>query len=389
MPLHSALSLAQKLIQCPSVTPEDGGALDFLSALLEEAGFHVERLIFSEEETPSVRNLYARYGKAEPYLLLAGHSDVVPTGDPQLWRHDPFGGVIEDNVLYGRGAVDMKGGLACLIAAALAFIEARPIFKGSIGFLITGDEEGPAINGTRKVLHWMRQNGEHFDHCLLGEPTNPEHLGDMIKIGRRGSLSGALFVQGVQGHVAYPERAQNPIDGLIHLVQALKSTPFDRGTAHFAPSNLEVTSFDVGNPASNVIPVEARARFNIRFNDIWTAASLEVELHKRLEEAASAFPHQPLHFQLTCQPSNAEAFLTEPDAFTALVSKVIQHETGLEPVLSTSGGTSDARFFKDYGKVLEFGLIGQTMHQVNEGVAVTDLERLTRIYARILQDYFD
>jgi succinyl-diaminopimelate desuccinylase len=367
------------------VTPDEGGAIALLAGILGEAGFDVERPVFTEAGTPDIENLYARIGAGAPYLLFAGHTDVVPPGDAAAWRHGPFAGHVEEGVLYGRGAVDMKGGIACMLAAALDFLDAAGDgFAGSIGFLITGDEEGPAVNGTVKLLEWARARGERFDHCLLGEPTNPSALGEMIKIGRRGSLTGKLTVHGRQGHVAYPHRAENPIPGLLRLASALTAEPLDAGTAHFDASNLEFTTIDVGNPATNVIPAEARAVFNIRFNEGWTAETLGAELRGRIEAAAG----NAIRFTLDLQPSNSPAFLTQPDAFTDLVVEAIEAETGARPILSTTGGTSDARFIKDACPVIEFGLVGDTMHQVDERVAVADLDRLTANYRRVLDAYF-
>ncbi|CAO4163921.1 succinyl-diaminopimelate desuccinylase [Methylorubrum populi] len=379
------LALAQALIRCPSVTPEEGGALSFLAEVLARAGFRVERPVFSQDGTPDIENLYARIGGGGPMLLLAGHTDVVPPGEAGAWTHGPFSGEVADGFLYGRGAVDMKGGIACMLAATLAFLDRKgPDFGGSIAFLITGDEEGPAINGTVKLLDWAKRRGERFDHCLLGEPTNPDALGDMIKIGRRGSLTGRLTVHGRQGHVAYPHRAENPIPGLLRLASALIAEPLDGGTAHFDASNLEFTTIDVGNPATNVIPASAKAVFNVRFNDDWTAETLGAEIRRRLEAAAG----NAVRFSLDLQPSNSPAFLTRPDAFVDLVADAIEAETGRRPVLSTTGGTSDARFIKDACPVIEFGLVGQTMHETDERVAVADLERLTAIYGRVLETYF-
>ena len=385
MPDTSPLTLAQALIRCPSVTPEEGGALSFLARVLDEAGFTVERPVFSEPGTPDIENLYARIGTRAPLLLFAGHTDVVPPGDETTWTHGPFSGDVADGVLYGRGAVDMKGGIACMLAATLPFLDERgPDFGGSIAFLITGDEEGPAINGTVKLLEWARARGERFDHCLLGEPTNPDALGEMIKIGRRGSLTGRITVHGRQGHVAYPHRAENPIPGLLRLASALIAAPLDGGTAHFDASNLEFTTIDVGNPATNVIPASARAVFNVRFNDDWTAQTLGAEIRRRLDAAAG----DAVRFTLDLQPSNSPAFLTRPDAFVDLVADAVEAETGRCPTLSTTGGTSDARFIKDACPVIEFGLVGRTMHEVDERVAVADLDRLTAIYARVLDAYF-
>jgi succinyl-diaminopimelate desuccinylase len=381
---RSAIDLAQALIRCPSVTPAEGGALALLADVLREAGFTVERPVFTAPGTPDVENLYARLGTQAPVLVLAGHTDVVPPGDEGRWTHPPFSGEIVDGVLYGRGAVDMKGGIAAMIAAALRFAEANPGFPGSIAVLITGDEEGPAINGTVKLLDWAKARGERFDACILGEPTNPERLGDMIKIGRRGSLSGTIVVHGKQGHVAYPHLAENPIDGMVRLLAALKATPLDHGTERFDASNLEITTVDVGNKATNVIPAEARAAFNIRFNDLWTPQTLEAEIRRRLETAAG----NVVRWEATFEETNAVAFLTEPDAFVGFVQEAIEAETGVRPALSTTGGTSDARFIKDYCPVIEFGLVGQTMHQVDERVPVADLERLSGIYERVMGRFF-
>ncbi len=381
---HSPLSLAQSLLRCPSVTPEEGGALSFIEGVLREAGFEVHRPVFSEPGTPDVENLYARYGSSRPYLLFAGHTDVVPPGDVSRWRHDPFRAEIEDGELYGRGAVDMKGGIACMMAAALDFIRENPDFGGSIGFLITGDEEGPAVNGTVKLLEWAKGRGERFDHCILGEPTNPNQLGDMIKIGRRGSLTGKIVVEGKQGHVAYPHLADNPIPGMLRLLDSLLREPLDHGTEHFDASNLEVITVDVGNPASNVIPAEARATFNIRFNDLWTPESLEAEISRRLSQAAG----NSIRFTLRMEPTNAIAFLTPPNQFVGFIADAVEIETGLRPKLSTSGGTSDARFIVKDCPVVEFGLVGHTMHQIDERVAVGDLDRLAAIYRKVLNAYF-
>jgi succinyl-diaminopimelate desuccinylase len=381
---RSPLALAQALLRCPSVTPQEGGALSLMAQVLGDAGFEVHRPVFSEAGTPDVENLYARWGTGRPYLLFAGHTDVVPPGDASRWTHDPFGGAIENGELYGRGAVDMKGGIACMMAAALSYLSDNPGFSGSIGFLITGDEEGPAVNGTVKLLDWAKARGERFDHCILGEPTNPGQLGDMIKIGRRGSLTGKLTVHGKQGHVAYPHLADNPIRGMLRLLDALMGAPLDGGTEHFDASNLEVTTIDVANPASNVIPAEARATFNIRFNDTWSPETLEAELRRRLREAAG----NAVRYTLAMEPTNAVSFLTPPDRFVTFMMDAIEAETGRRPKLSTTGGTSDARFIKNACPVVEFGLVGQTMHQVDERVALADLDRLTAIYRKVLDAYF-
>ena len=378
------VELTRDLIRRPSVTPADAGALDVLEARLEGAGFATRRLVFSEPGTPDIDNLYARIGTTAPYLLFAGHTDVVPTGDPARWQVDPFAGEIIDGQIFGRGASDMKGGIAAFAAAAIAFIEANGApHRGSIGFLITGDEEGPAINGTIKMLEWAKAQHEHFDHCIVGEPTNPDALGDMIKIGRRGSLNGRLTVHGKQGHVAYPQRADNPVSHVLALCAALTATPLDSGTDWFDASNLEITSIDIGNQATNVIPGEAQVRFNIRFNDIWTPDTLAAEVRRRVESVRG-----PEKFTLNFDACNATSFVTQPGAFTTLVADAIEAETGRRPELSTSGGTSDARFITKYCPVVEFGLVGKTMHQIDERASIADIDQLTAIYARILESYF-
>ena len=372
------LALAQALIRCPSVTPEDHGALDVVEHALEQLGFTCHRLMFEEDGRTPVENLYARVGEGSPNLCFAGHTDVVPPGDRAGWRVDPFAGEVIERVLYGRGAVDMKGAIACFLAAAARFLERhRP--EGSISFLITGDEEGPAINGTRKVLAWLKERGETLDACVVGEPTSAERLGDTIKIGRRGSLSVRLTVRGVQGHVAYPARADNPIPRLLTMLQALSAEPLDAGSEHFQPSELVITSVDVGNPASNLIPAEARASFNIRFNDRHTARELETALRARLDATGGDYRLE-IH-------AGAEAFRTMPGPFTDLLQALIERELGTVPELSTTGGTSDARFIKDVCPVVEFGLVGATIHQVDERVPLPDLEALTRVYQALLASF--
>jgi succinyl-diaminopimelate desuccinylase len=379
----SAVAIAQQLIRCPSVTPVDGGALAYLDGLLSAHGFATHRLRFADGAGPAVDNLYARFGEAQPHLVFAGHTDVVPPGDSTQWRFDPFSGTLADDMIWGRGACDMKGGIAAAVAAVLAFLAETPRPAGSLSFLITGDEEGPAVNGTIKMLAWAKERGEVFDHCLLAEPTNPQALGDMIKIGRRGSLTGILEVEGKQGHVAYPHLADNPIGHLIRILDRLTREPLDNGTPHFDASNLEVTTIDVGNPASNVIPGKARAVFNIRFNDLWTPQRLAEEISRRVWSAAGAARYV-LHFE----PTNAEAFLTAPGAFSELVERAVHAVTGREPKLSTSGGTSDARFIRLYCPVVEFGLVGKTMHAVDERVSLAELDQLTAIFRRLLDGYF-
>jgi succinyl-diaminopimelate desuccinylase len=378
MLLAEPVGLAQALIRCPSVTPEDHGALDVVEHALERLGFTCHRLTFEEDGTAPVRNLYARVGEGPPHLCFAGHTDVVPPGDLAGWRVDPFAGEIVDGVLYGRGAVDMKGAIACFVAAAARFLDQdRP--AGSISCLITGDEEGPAINGTRKVLDWLVGRGEKLDACLVGEPTNAEQLGDTLKIGRRGSLTGRLTVRGVQGHVAYPERADNPIPRLLAMLRALSEEPLDGGTDQFQPSQLVITSVDVGNPASNLIPAAASATFNVRFNDRYTARILESALRARLDGNGGEYRLE-VH-------DGAEAFLTTPGLLTDLMRTLIERELGVVPELSTTGGTSDARFLQSLCPVVEFGLVGATIHQVDERVPVADLEALTRVYHALLASF--
>lgn len=379
-----ALAIAQALLRCPSVTPADAGALDVLAQLLGRHGFAVHRVTFSEPGTPDVANLYARVGTGAPHLLFAGHTDVVPPGDAAAWRQDPFGGTVFDGLLYGRGAQDMKGGIAAFAAAALGYLAERGPPAGSIGFLLTGDEEGPAVNGTTKLLDWAHARGERFDHCIVGEPTSRAALGDTLKVGRRGSLNGRLTAHGRQGHVAYPAKADNPVPALLAILQALLAPALDAGTDVFDPSNLEVTSIDVGNPSTNVIPGAAGAAFNVRFNDRWTAATLAAELQGRAARAADAE-----RFTLAFMPCNAPAFRTPPSPFTDLVSGAVAAMTGRRPDLSTSGGTSDARFIQRFCPVVELGLVGDTMHMVDEHVPVADLQRLTRVYRAILDAYFE
>ncbi len=379
------VSIARDLLRCRSVTPDEGGAIGYLQNVLTKAGFEVHRTTFAEPGTAPIENLYARIGSTRPNLVFAGHTDVVPPGDEASWHHPPFAGDVAGDVLYGRGAVDMKGGIACFVAAALDHLAAnggKPK-KGSLSLLITGDEESVAVNGTIKLLKWAAERRETFDHCILGEPSNLEVLGDTIKAGRRGSLNGTLVVTGRQGHVAYPDRADNPIRGLVTLIAALQAR-LDDGNAHFDPSNLEFTSVDVGNPTVNLIPSEARARFNIRYNDRHSQAALKTLLEQRAQAAAAG----RIRYAFEWQPSNADVFLAKPGPFTDLAAAAIEEVTGRKPKLSTTGGTSDARFIKDYCPVLEFGLVGQTMHQVDERAPVEDLVTLTAIYRRIVDRYF-
>ena len=379
------IALTRELVRCPSVTPAEGGALAFLEKTLKAAGFTVHRVTFSEPGTADVENLYARIGTSAPHLMFAGHTDVVPTGDEKRWSHPPFSGAVADDMLFGRGAVDMKGGIACSVAAVLQYLAdnaGKP--KGSISFLITGDEENISVNGTIKLLKWCAERGEKFDHCVLGEPSNVEALGDCIKVGRRGSQSGTLYVDGVQGHVAYPHRAANPVPDISRLIVALSDEPLDHGSAQFQASNLEFTSVDVGNTASNVIPAQARAKFNIRFNDNHTQETLRALVEDRLAKACG----NRIRARIVWEYSNSNVFVTKPGAFTDLAVSAIEEVTGRKPELSTSGGTSDARFISSYCPVIEFGLVGQTMHQIDERTPVSDLEKLTRIYRGVLDRYF-
>ena len=378
-----AIALARELVRLPSVTPADAGALDALAAALEGLGFACRRLRFSEPGTEPVDNLYARRGAAAPNFCFAGHTDVVPPGDEGGWSRPPFSAELADGALWGRGAADMKGAIAAFAAAAGDFLAERPDPPGSISLLVTGDEEGPAVNGTRKALAWMAENGEAIDHCLVGEPTCAEILGDTVKIGRRGSLSCALEVEGRQGHVAYPHLADNPAARLVRMLAAVIDAPLDAGTEHFAPSNLEVTSIDVGNPAGNVIPARARAAFNLRFNDRHTGAGLLARLRAAFDAAGGPGVRYTLDHRLS-----GEAFLTPPGAFTALVADAVESATGRRPALGTGGGTSDARFVKDYCPVVEFGLVGRTMHKTDEHAAVADIRALEEVYGAVLRRYF-
>ncbi|HSU98925.1 MAG TPA: succinyl-diaminopimelate desuccinylase [Roseiarcus sp.] len=378
----SALEIARALIRFPSVTPVDGGALPYLRDLLGAGGFATELITFEAPGTPAVLNLHARFGTGKPNLAFAGHTDVVPPGDRALWRFDPFSGEIADGELWGRGACDMKGGVAASVAAALRFIE-RGKFAGSISFLITGDEEGPAVNGTVRLVDWALAKGETFDHCILGESTSVAAVADTIKPGRRGSLNGWVTIRGRQGHSAYPHIADNPVRALAPILAALFSPPLDSGNTDFEPTNLEVVSVDVGNPAFNVIPGEVRLKFNVRFNDLWTLDSLSAEISRRVAAADDGG-----RLTVTFEPSNAVAFLTKPGPFTDLIAKAVSDVTGRTPTLSTGGGTSDARFIRHACPVVELGLVNATIHAVDERVALDDLEALSRIYERALELYF-
>lgn len=363
---------------------------------LKALGFDVERITFEEDGTDPVENLYARIGDGSPHLMFAGHTDVVPPGDESRWTSPPFEGAVRDGMMIGRGAVDMKGGIACFLAAVEAWLGengGKAPAHGSISFLITGDEEGPSINGTDKLLKWAAGKGEEWDGAIVGEPVNPQFIGQSLKNGRRGSLSGRITVHGVQGHSAYPHLADNPVNGLLDLLDALIATPFDEGSEDFPASNLQITSVDVGNRAVNVIPGEASAVFNIRFNDHWDGDTLKAEIVKRLEAGAASGrlrrdQDNPVSHSVEWIGRVSPVFLTRNEALTGRFATAIERVTGRKPELSTSGGTSDARFIKDYCPVVEFGLVGQTMHMVNEQVALADLDTLTDIYLAFLRDWF-
>ncbi len=382
-PYSNAAALAQDLIRKPSVTPIDAGALDVLQGRLKRLGFKCTRYPFGEGEH-RVDNLYARLGSSTPNFCFAGHTDVVPVGDAAKWAAEPFAGEIRDGQLWGRGAADMKGAIAAFVAALEGLMDGGWQPKGSISFLITGDEEGPAVNGTDKLLKAITEAGEVIDHCLVGEPTNPDALGDMIKNGRRGSLNARITVTGQQGHVAYPHRASNPVPIIMQLLTGLLSRELDTGNDFFQPSNLEVTSIDVGNTAHNVIAEAAKAQFNIRFNNEHRGDDLKAWIRNEVSEVSKGF-NGSIEADLRV---TGEAFLTEPCRFTSAVQDAVQSVTGRRPELSTSGGTSDARYITHYAPVVEFGLVGATMHQVNERVDVRDIDSLADIYAALLKGYF-
>lgn len=375
-----AVKLTQNLIRCASVTPADAGALDVLQAVLENLGFTCRRLPFSEEGTATIDNLYARRGTGAPNFCFAGHTDVVPVGNPDQWQNDPFGGAVKGGVIYGRGASDMKGAIAAFVAAVSGFIEKQGDFDGSISLLITGDEEGPAINGTVKVLDWLSAQGEKLDYCLVGEPTNPRKVGDMAKIGRRGSLNSRLTVKGTQGHVAYPDLADNPIPRLVRMLDGLLLRKLDDGNAHFQPSNLEIVSIDVGNSASNIIPAQAVAHFNIRFNNEQTDEGLQDWIRSVCDDVGGKYDLK--------MKASGDAFLTAPGRLSIVITDAVKKVTGRTVTLSTSGGTSDARFIKNHCPVSEFGLVNKTMHKVDECVSLDELDQLTKIYTEILRAFF-
>ena len=386
------VNFAAELIRCPSVTPADAGALDLLEKVLTDIGFTCTRLPFQEPDTARVDNLYARIGDTAPHICFAGHTDVVPVGATDSWQKDPFSGEISDDKLWGRGAADMKGAIAAFVAATADYLAQEGKPKGSISLLITGDEEGPSVNGTIKMLDWLSTQQEVIDDCIVGEPTNPETLGEMIKIGRRGSVNTTITVEGIQGHVAYPHRAANPVPHLVQLLDRLIAAKLDDGTPHFQPSNLELTGFDVGNAVTNVIPALAQARFNIRYNDIWNRESITDWINENLNTAHDALNDAvdgENKFSLSVDINHSgEAFLTPTGALSELAVSAVEKTLGMTPELSTSGGTSDARFIKDHSRVIEFGLVGKTMHKVDEHVRVDDIRSLTNIYQEILSGYF-
>lgn len=377
--MTDALRIAQDLIRCQSVTPAEGGALTLIEKLLAPHGFICHRLKFSDANTPDVDNLYARWGTGAPHICFAGHTDVVPVGDAKAWTSDPFGGEIIDGNLCGRGASDMKGAIAAFISAALDYI-AREKPQGSISFLITGDEEGPSVNGTRKVLDWMEARGETLDFCIVGEPTAEVASGDMIKIGRRGSFSGYITVQGVQGHVAYPQLADNPIPKLMKLLTAIDGLVLDGGNDYFQPSNLEIVNIEVSGGADNVIPAWGRGFYNVRFNNTWTAETLEKKLRETLDGVGV-----PYEMKTRC---SGESFYTPPGVHSDMVVAAVRAATGREPKVSTTGGISDARFIRKYCAVVECGVSNATAHKVDERVPAADITALKDIYAALLARFF-
>jgi succinyl-diaminopimelate desuccinylase len=378
------IALTQALIRCESVTPADAGALATVAAALASIGFTCHTMTFSEPGTPDIQNLYARFGTSAPNVCFAGHTDVVPVGASAAWTSPPFGAALRDGVLYGRGAVDMKGAIACFIAATARHLARDPKLPGSISFLITGDEEGPSINGTVKVLDWLAARGEKLDACLVGEPSNPHQLGDEIKIGRRGSMNGEIVVHGKQGHAAYPGKAENPVPKLVRILDRLSRTQIDIGTADFEPSNLQVTVIDVANTATNVIPAQARAKFNVRYNDLHSRAKIEDWVRLQCDAAADAIDAR---YDVTFS-GTGDVFLTKPGPLVETLSAAVAAITRRTPALTTGGGTSDARFIHFHCPVVEFGLVNETIHQIDERVPVADLETLTRIYERFIAGYF-
>ena len=378
------LSFTKELIKIPSVTPIDAGAIDLVTKRLKSLGFKCTILNFKDKNTPPIKNLYARLGTSSPNFCFAGHTDVVPAGNAKSWDAGPFSGIVKNGKIYGRGASDMKGGIACFIAAVSEFIKDQKKFKGSISFIITGDEEGVAINGTKKVVNYLKKKKEKIDFCIVGEPSNRKVLGQMMKIGRRGSITTHLTLSGIQGHVAYPHEACNPSTPLIKILDKLKSTKLDNGTNNFQPSNLEITKIGTDSYADNVIPATSSATFNIRFNNKHNHSSLKKKISTIVQTIAKKYKCKPIvKFSET-----GTAFITRPGETVRMMSQVIKKITNQKPVLSTSGGTSDARFIKDIAPCVEFGLVGNTMHKINECVSVNDLKKLKKIYYKVLETYF-
>jgi len=378
------LHLAKELITFPSVTPKDAGAINFLSKKLKSLGFKCKILEFKDKNSKPIKNLYAKFGSKQPNLCYAGHTDVVPPGNINNWTVNPFKPRIKKNHLIGRGANDMKSSIACFVSAVSKFIKKKPKFNGSISFLITGDEEGYAINGTKKVVEYLKKKNEKINFCIVGEPTNPNKLGEMIKIGRRGSMSGTIEIYGIQGHVAYPHLVNNPINTLVSVCKKLKDKKLDKGNKNFQPSNLEFTSVDVNNKAYNVIPGSAKAQFNIRFNNLHTALSLKKKINLVVKKICKK---NKCKFKIN-YTVNGESFLTKPNKTIILAKQIIKKVTRISPKFSTTGGTSDARFIRKISPCLEFGLVNKTMHKVDECVSISDLRKLTEIYKLILIEYF-
>ncbi len=378
------LQLAKELIRFPSVTPVDAGIMSFLEKKLKKLGFKTKVLEFREKDSKPVKNLYARLGNKSPNFCYAGHLDVVPAGNLKDWTVNPFKPAIKKGHLIGRGANDMKSSIAAFVSAVSNFIENYSSFNGSISLLITGDEEGVAINGTKKVVQYLKKRKEKIDFCLVGEPTNPSKLGEMIKIGRRGSMNGRLTITGVQGHVAYPHRANNPSTAIVQILKLIKDIKFDQGTKDFQPTNLEITKININNTADNVIPGVATATFNIRFNNKHSSSSLKKRINKVVKKISAKNKSK---YKIEYSVSG-EAFLTNPNKTTFMIQNVIKQITKIKPKLSTTGGTSDARFIRKITPCLEFGLVGKTMHKVDEAVSLSDLKKLTLIYSNILKNYF-
>ena len=379
---YDPLELTSELIRCRSITPNNDGAIELLSKKLENIGFNCEIIEFTEEGTEPIKNLWAQIGKQSPCLSFAGHTDVVPVADEDSWTSPPFEGRNDGNIIIGRGAADMKGSISSFVSAASNYLdECSKEFKGSIAFIITGDEEGVAINGTRKLLQWMDNNGHKFDDCIVGEPTNPNKLGEMIKIGRRGSTNITIKYNGTEGHVAYPDLADNPIPKLVKLLNELIKQPLDDGNEYFDASNLELTSIDTGNFATNVIPSSISASLNVRYNDTFDKDKIEKEIHNRL--TTLGYDNFDISFQ-----HSGDSFITEPGKFVNDLEKIIEKHSGIKPALSTTGGTSDARFIKDYGRVVEFGLVGKSMHKIDEYSNNNDIIKLRDIYLDVLRNYF-